>query len=206
MCRIGTSGEGMRQRKPHDRNARGTTQLRAALWRGVLSAALIALLVGLGAPAAHSAPSAWNKFMQFLGMKPPAGADIDYTERSPLVVPSTRDLSPPTSQPPLVADWPNGPPPVHRARRKAEIIPPAVPINNPNPPVKKKAWYNPASWFSKEEYAKFTGEPARVRLTDPPAGYRTPSPDEPYGVGRDKKGKTQAKVTDFGYTPVGGTH
>jgi len=42
---------------------------------------------------------------------------------------------------------------------------------------------------SKEEYAKFTNEPARGSLTEPPPGYRTPSPTQPYGVGR---AKTQA--------------
>jgi len=31
--------------------------------------------------------------------------------------------------------------------------------------------------------AQFTGEPARTVLTDPPPGYQTPSPDQPYGVG-----------------------
>jgi hypothetical protein len=28
---------------------------------------------------------------------------------------------------------------------------------------------------------KFTGEPARTSLTEPPSGYQTPSPDQPYG-------------------------
>jgi len=36
----------------------------------------------------------------------------------------------------------------------------------------------------KEETAKFTGEPPRSLLTDPPAGYQTPSPDQPYGAGK----------------------
>jgi hypothetical protein len=35
-----------------------------------------------------------------------------------------------------------------------------------------------------EETARFTGEPARTSLTEPPPGYRTPSPDQPYGVGK----------------------
>ncbi len=30
--------------------------------------------------------------------------------------------------------------------------------------------------------ARFTGEPPRTELTDPPPGYQTPSPDQPYGV------------------------
>jgi hypothetical protein len=35
-----------------------------------------------------------------------------------------------------------------------------------------------------EENAKFTGEPPRASLTDPPAGYQVPSPDQPYGMGK----------------------
>jgi hypothetical protein len=38
----------------------------------------------------------------------------------------------------------------------------------------------------KEEVAKFTGEPPRAALTAPPRGYQTPSPDQPYGAGKDK--------------------
>jgi hypothetical protein len=41
------------------------------------------------------------------------------------------------------------------------------------------------SSFSKEkpvEGAKFLREPGRASLTDPPNGYRTPSPDQPYGL------------------------
>jgi hypothetical protein len=39
---------------------------------------------------------------------------------------------------------------------------------------------------NKEESAPFTGEPARASLIEPPAGYRTPSPAQPYGVGKEK--------------------
>jgi hypothetical protein len=35
-----------------------------------------------------------------------------------------------------------------------------------------------------DDTAKFTGEPPRASLTDPPAGYQTPSPEQPYGVGK----------------------
>lgn len=38
-------------------------------------------------------------------------------------------------------------------------------------------------WSPKEEYSTFTTEPVRESLIEPPAGYRTPSPDQPYGVG-----------------------
>jgi hypothetical protein len=44
-----------------------------------------------------------------------------------------------------------------------------------------------SSFFSpKEEYTTFSNEPPRDSLTDPPAGYRTPSPNQPYGVGKEK--------------------
>ena len=39
---------------------------------------------------------------------------------------------------------------------------------------------------SKEEYGTFTSEPPRSSLTEPPPGYRTPSPTQPYGVGKEK--------------------
>jgi hypothetical protein len=40
--------------------------------------------------------------------------------------------------------------------------------------------------FSKDdkEDARFTGEPPRASLTQPPPGYQTPSPDQPYGNGK----------------------
>ena len=35
-----------------------------------------------------------------------------------------------------------------------------------------------------DETAKFTGEPPRTSLTEPPPGYQTPSPDQPYGLAK----------------------
>jgi hypothetical protein len=40
-----------------------------------------------------------------------------------------------------------------------------------------------SSFSSEGETGTFSGEPARENLTAPPAGYQTPSPDQPYGVG-----------------------
>ena len=37
-----------------------------------------------------------------------------------------------------------------------------------------------------DESARFTGEPPRASLTDPPVGYQTPSADQPYGSGGDR--------------------
>ena len=42
-------------------------------------------------------------------------------------------------------------------------------------------------WGDKsQEYTAFTGEPPRSTLIEPPRGYRTPSPNQPYGVGQEK--------------------
>ena len=50
--------------------------------------------------------------------------------------------------------------------------------------------------FSKgeEQTTKFTGERTRTTLTEPPPGYQTPSPDQPYGV----NGRAEPpKATDY---------
>lgn len=44
----------------------------------------------------------------------------------------------------------------------------------------------------KEEAARFTGEPPRASLTDPPQGYQTPSAAQPYGIGQ-----ATARPTDY---------
>ncbi len=57
-------------------------------------------------------------------------------------------------------------------------------------------WRDITSTFSKDkppETAKFVREPSRGSLTDPPSGYRTPSPDQPYGIHiTAEKGKAQS--------------
>ena len=40
-------------------------------------------------------------------------------------------------------------------------------------------------WGNKEQQATFTGEPRRESLIEPPVGYRTPSPNQPFGVGKE---------------------
>jgi hypothetical protein len=49
---------------------------------------------------------------------------------------------------------------------------------------------------SKEEVAPFTGEPPRTSMTAPPAGYQTPSPNQPYGVGTAKHEYKAARPED----------
>ena len=115
--------------------------------------------------------------MRSVGLRsaPDPNAEINYIERPPLVVPPSRDLPAPADQQAPAATWPRGATkPVKHARAKNEVIP-ETSVQTPNPPFQKKPWYNPAGWFSKEEYASFNGEPVRQDLTEPPAGYRVPS-------------------------------
>jgi hypothetical protein len=44
--------------------------------------------------------------------------------------------------------------------------------------------------------ARFTGEPARTSLTEPPPGYQTPSPDQPYGQGKSDSTPQAGNATE----------
>jgi hypothetical protein len=203
--------------------------------------------------------------LQKLGLKAPPdqNADISYSERSPLVVPPSRDLPPPVAEAPPGADWPKdaakprkhvrskSPPPTPAAVATVPAAPAAAdagtapgqpgqapqggqatapapagqaPLGGqaaapapagqapqagqatapaqtgtvarvPNPTPAGTSWWNPKTWFNREEYATFVTEPSRDDLTDPPAGYRTPSPDQPYGVGPERKKNTEQPWT-----------
>ena len=180
---------------------------RAKALRAIAGASLLVLLVGFSTSAARAADddgtqSPFSKFMRSLGLKraPDADASINYNERAPLVVPPTRDLPPPVTSVAVPApDWPKDSARRHRNDKSKPGIVPGTAVQTPNPPYQKKPWYNPAGWFDKEEYANFAGEPVRQHLTDPPAGYLIPSPNEPYGIPSDKdKGKTHASAKDLG--------
>lgn len=52
--------------------------------------------------------------------------------------------------------------------------------------------------------ARFTGEPKRTSLTDPPSGYQTPSPDQPYGLGKEAAApKAEKSYTTHGEVSSG---
>lgn len=243
MCRIGTSGEGMPQDRIEGRKA-GWTAPWSRTARGV---ALAALCVCVGAPMARAGDdmmdthtSFYDEMLQVIGLG--GTPNIQYSERSPLVVPPTRDLPPPVADaPPPVLGWPKDPDMTRQAKAKAKekpkphldyivessrplrpselAVPGAAPAStgsrspNADPDAQQ---VNPAlnqpgkkSFFNflnpnKTEYATFTGEPARASLTDPPPGYLTPSPDQPYGVGPERKQYKVPTVADR-MTPTGGT-
>jgi hypothetical protein len=198
------SGKGMLQDRNPGRKGAFELGSRATIFRWIVAATLFGVVASVDTSAALAQTSedegAWNKFMKTIGLKSSTepGTDINYTERSPLVVPPSRELPPPAAAGDAPApDWPkNSPKPKHsKSKSKGEVIPETA-VQTPNPPVQKKPWYNPAGWFDKEEYAPFTGEPVRRNLTEPPEGYRIPSPEQPYGISPDKKNKTQATAAN----------
>lgn len=154
---------------------------------------------------------------------------IEYRERSPLVVPPSRDLPPPeTDAPTRNAAWPVDPDikrkkeataaqhkvssiDESRALRPNEMMPggtdvkgtpqKSLPSDAPpdGAPMKPSAlgfngWSFSNLFGSQPESTTFTQEPPRESLTEPPAGYRTPAPNQPYGVGKDK---TTPQAYDF---------
>jgi hypothetical protein len=186
---------------PQDRSfgrKRGAGMRAHGPLRATAGAAILSLITAVTTPAAMAQTSGsdnegvWNKFMKSVGAStaPDPNSDISYIERPPLVVPPSHDLPPPVADPAAPAtNWPtSNPKTVKHAKSKTEVIPDTA-VQNPNPPFEKKPWYNPAGWFSKEEYGTFAGEPVRQNLTEPPAGYRVPSAEQPYGISPDKKTK-----------------
>ena len=233
---------------PQHRDRRNPGRKACAPWRLACGAVLAGLAVCAGTAVTYagddgtmsSSTSFYDKFLQTIGVE--GGADIDYSERSPLVVPPTRDLPPPSAdRSPAVPDWPKDPDIARRAKAKVKEKPRFTPnyavvdslplrpdqLNTlgantsargaagpngasgsdyPEGEIKNKS--NPLSFFEnafkKEQYATFTGEPARNSLTDPPPGYLTPSPDQPYGVGPAEHRYKVPTVADRA-TPVSGS-
>jgi len=176
--------------------------------------------------------------LQALGLRKD-GDGINYQERAPLVLPSSRTLPPPEKSDARLANnpaWPKDPdvlkrkqekeleakprttldmendsrplrpdqlnsPGVARAMaRRNQASPNSLGSNSGGAPLSPSELGYKGGLFGNmfgtkdEETAKFTGEQPRTSLTEPPPGYRTPSPDQPYGVGKDR---TQPKAVDY---------
>ncbi len=123
---------------------------------------------------------------------------IEYQERPPLVVPPNRDLPPPaaaSSPSAKNAAWPSDPDAKKRAGDRSKQKERSVlteekatgPTSQPDGQSpgawdKLTGWTRSITGSEKKETATFLHEPSRTSLTDPPAGYRTPSPSQPYGI------------------------
>lgn len=164
-----------------------------------------------------------SKVLKAIGLPDPDHPEyeINYSERSPLVVPPNRNLPAPiaTDRPPA-PNWPQDPDvkkhqaskkePVHvegdrvidegRPLRPDELIPKgkggSAAASSPGIEPKGGNHFLTFDWFKKEEYGTFTGEPPRASLTDPPPGYQTPSPDQPYGIPPDRKPGKASTLTE----------
>ncbi|MPZ37036.1 MAG: hypothetical protein GEU95_03055 [Rhizobiales bacterium] len=174
----------------------------------------------------------WGGIVRGLGLKDPNAPQIEYRERSPLVVPPNRDLPPPQARPrPRDPDWPNDPDVARAAKANAvkrktasnaqtaiegsgraltpsELEPAGTARGQTTASTSSDRSNAPTSGaegrpvapselgyfgglFSgrawgfgayQEETGTFTNEPPRSQLTEPPPGYQTPSPSQPYGV------------------------
>jgi len=148
-----------------------------------------------------------NMILAPLGLGSAAAPEINYRERSPLVVPQGRDLPPP-GKAAKTGEWPIEPEvkakraaaALRKSGRDPALVDPANPISGTAEALKTG---NTGQWDDRKgpkepdffqmiisgkwkgswnEVGKFEGEPPRATLLDPPPGYLTPSPAAPYGV------------------------
>ncbi len=181
--------------------ARWTKHLRLAAW--VRALGLVALLICAGSAWAADDEEEGSDPIQtifgILGLK--KSATIDYRERSPLVVPPTRELPPPETAAMAKKNpaWPADLDTKQAAEAAAKRpISDKAQSADDNPEKALSTVAEPAdlrnlfsdgfsgafrNFGSKtDEVATFNAEPPRTSLTAPPAGYQTPSRAAPYGV------------------------
>ena len=204
---------------PQDKS---TADRAAPAIRAALCAALLGLVLSGGYSAARAGDddtrSISDKLLHSLGIRKTATDDLNYSERSPLVVPPTRNLPPPvTANATPAPNWPHDPDnsghqsdgkksdakPATRQGDARGLRPVVAPpgIGEQSTPsqrgeVEKSIWN--FEWMKTEEYGTFTGEPPRASLTDPPPGYLTPSPNQPYGITPDKGASKGLKASERG--------
>jgi hypothetical protein len=168
-------------------------------------------------------------------------AGIDYRERSPLVIPPTRDLPPPQAGDPALRNpaWPKDPDRRVATRTKSKpnarataedpgtdsaltpdelrrgTNPRAPRVTDPSQTTGSLEEANVGRQMSPKELnssgifnwsalmgahlndtAKFEQEPTRNALTQPPAGYQTPAPNQPYGAGKEGSGWKIPSILD----------
>jgi hypothetical protein len=204
--------------------------------RGLVRAATcglvgVALILGdtvAPATAEDDEPSFDQKIIQnvlgTLGVR--GGADIEYRERSPLVLPPKIDLPPPQANATTgTKNWPVDPDAKRRreeANRRRDDVEESRPLrpnelnvgertrNRGPAPTQEEMEGRPSRNLSsgsgifgsvfggKDERVQFTEEPPRTSLIEPPAGYQTPSPNQPYSAKPEKWMPQIPSFFDFG--------
>jgi hypothetical protein len=204
---------------------------RANALRGAVAGALGAVLLLAAVPARAQEDNApdvqfMRKMLGSLGLRDNT-PNIDYHERSPLVIPPSSALPPPAAAGVSNPNWPVDPEVKEARARAAETTKPGTTgdmiyddgrVLSPAEMAKGRAkrpvitgtpneidrqssprelgaptvwtFFGKAFGPVKEESAKFTGEPARTSLIEPPVGYQTPSSTQPYGVGKKNEKPT----------------
>jgi hypothetical protein len=145
--------------------------------------------------------------MTGLKKKEEAKPDIEYRERSPLVIPRSRDLPPPGTQATAdPANWPKQAPPPPTRKGVRTVAGTQQPGASDLPEV-RSPMFDSSDWTwdammgkKKAESKPFVAEPARSTLTQPPEGYQTPSPEFPYGTSgppdKEKEKQKQAAAPE----------
>lgn len=167
-----------------------------------------------------------NNIMSAIGIG--GGPTIDYKERSPLVLPPKIDLPPPQNNAaagapnwPVDADQKRKKEQVTRRRDEVEESRPLRP-NELNVgdryrsrtagPTQDQADGKPSRpsdlgytggilgslWGKDDKAVEFKSEPPRTSLIEPPTGYQTPSPDQPYQFKYEKWKPKIPSFFDFG--------
>jgi hypothetical protein len=166
----------------------------------------------------------FQNMLSTFGLRSSSQDEIEYRERSPLVVPPKVDLPPPQADQTRAANWPNDPN-VKRRKQEAEkrrsggsiyneyedarplrpdelemgrVLARSGSARAPTEDEKDGKPMKPSDlgygggvfdslFGSKKESAPaFNGEPPRTSLTEPPPGYQTPSPTQPYSAKSQK--------------------
>lgn len=210
--------------------AHGAPRPRGAAMAGFSTVGLLGVLLVLAGGATAMAADDDDTFEQkaikgiLSGLGVEVGRpDIDYRERSPLVVPPTRDLPPPQGSSAIDNPaWPKDPD-LQRSKPSRGVfengswrqmqrdnaalspdelrkgaIPGAGRVTKPGTEDSGRALRPDELGYAgtifkdffgyKAESEPFNGEPPRTTLTQPPAGYQTPSPSYPYGLSDSKSG------------------
>jgi hypothetical protein len=136
----------------------------------------------------------FNRVLSDVGLRDKE-ADIEYKERPSLVVPPTRELPKPAAAGSPAkgnAAWPTEQDSKKRAAKpkKERSVLTEQPVDTTPTSTNDGSggmWssvsnFGRAFLGNNRESATFVHEPDRRTLTEPPAGYRTPSPAQPYGI------------------------
>ena len=217
--------------------------LRGTLMACVCGALLIAPAVAFAQQAQDDDDTLEQKVIKNIlgGMGVDVGRPgIDYRERSPLVIPPSRDLPPPQASGASLRNpaWPQDPDRkvvVRTTKANARATPEdpgtdsaltpdelrrgadarAARVTDPSKTtgsleeanmgrqmtptqLDSKGIFNMDALMGRHlnESAKFEREPSRSALTQPPPGYQTPSPNQPYAAGKDGSGWKIPSILD----------